>query len=146
MLKRTDNTTECCSNVNAFDPVTEKCCGTIPIRFNLECCDGVSPYDPHNYKCCSGSIVPIVEPGHTECCGSISFDSTCHICNENETVVLAYDENTHMCCDGVIYAKIYEYSCCCGLVMFDSTINKCCNGDVRPRAIGEDTSCCRKLH
>ena len=141
--KRTINTTQCCGDVNVIDANTETCCGGFPIDIAFECCD-TAPFDPFMEVCCSGIVQSVQHPHRTECCGDVSFDATCRMCDESGSIVLAYDEDTHMCCDGVIHEMVHNLSCCCGQEIFDASQYECCYGQVRPRHHLDESRCCRK--
>ncbi|WAR25836.1 CO6A4-like protein [Mya arenaria] len=145
VAKRHIQALHCCEDQSSYDPNTEICCGGSVYSNQFECCGLTGFYDQSNEICCNGTRHPLTNPQYTECCGTITFDNKCKACLNN-TVVLAYDDDNHMCCDGVIREKIFEYSCCCGQTLFDSSIYSCCNGTLELKDQGDTSKCCHCIN
>jgi hypothetical protein len=120
----------------------EKCCGGNVISISMECCGSGTFFNSITQVCCEGTVQPMHGIGTTSCCGRYSYDTRCNQCSQ-EGVILSFDEETELCCNGVIQQKLFTHSCCCGHSVIDASLNTCCEGSIIERPPWDKSLCCR---
>ncbi|XP_053568734.1 usherin [Bombina bombina] len=110
------------------DGVRRVCCGSEYVNISeYTCCLGsngnfkvhLKQHNNEQFKCCSTFLIPVKE----ECCNSVGYNPTTHICSDKITAEIYTKEekcNFHVVCPISLSATAY-----CGECRFDSSTESC---------------------
>lgn len=122
-----------------YNSINQICCnGTVhdisDPNSDYYCC-GNQPFNHNEFTCCPNDIVaPLPEGGE----GMYYLFSCC--LEENTDTPIVYNASSHVCCDGHLVEKTYEWGGCCSKQYFNYDTEFCCNEEVYEDA--ENLACC----